>query len=145
MKIAINRCYGGFGLSSEAYEKLIEWGVPVRKYLEQEKGADGLYLPQPLNDGEVIFDHELDVPGESWEADHYYKFKDISSRYWESWIRGEGRQHPLVVRVIEELGSAVASGRHAELKVVEVPDGIEYEIDEYDGIEHIAEKHRTWG
>jgi hypothetical protein len=28
--------------------------------------------------------------------------------------------------------------------VVEIPDGTDYEISEYDGNEHIAEKHRTW-
>ena len=24
-------------------------------------------------------------------------------------------------------------------------DGIEYSIEEYDGMEHVAEAHRTWG
>jgi hypothetical protein len=32
----------------------------------------------------------------------------------------------------------------AELKVVESPDDVEWEIEEYDGIEWIAEVHRTW-
>ena len=32
----------------------------------------------------------------------------------------------------------------AELAIVEIPDGIEWEIDDYDGIETIAETHRTW-
>jgi len=54
------------------------------------------------------------------------------------------RDDPVLVQVVEELGDA-ASGRHAKLKVVEVPDGIDYEIDEYDGIERIAEVHRSWG
>jgi hypothetical protein len=44
---------------------------------------------------------------------------------------------------VEELGDK-ASGQFAELVVVEIPDGVDYEIDEYDGNEHIAEKHRTW-
>jgi hypothetical protein len=30
------------------------------------------------------------------------------------------------------------------LEIVEIPDDVEYTIEEYDGLEHIAEKHRTW-
>jgi hypothetical protein len=32
----------------------------------------------------------------------------------------------------------------AELEVVEIPDDVEWIIVDYDGMEHIAEKHRTW-
>ena len=144
MKIVINKCYGGFGLSNAAYEKLIEWGVPVRKYKEERRGDDGLYKDEPENNGEIIFDRELTLPGEDSLNDIYHKYKPsgISERYWDCWTR-DNRSHPLVVRVVEELGEK-ASGRHASLKVIEIPDGIEYEIDEYEGIEHIAEKHRTW-
>lgn len=53
------------------------------------------------------------------------------------------RTDPRLVAVVEELGKK-ASGPTAELRVVEIPDGIEYEIEEYDGYEHIAEVHRTW-
>lgn len=142
MKLVINRCYGGFGLSEAAYEKLIEWGVPVRKYIEEERGPEGLYKPQHANDGEVIFDRTLTPIGESFVNDIFWKFRSVSDRYWETWTNGQ-RDHPLVLRVVEELGSA-ASGRHAQLEVVEIPDGVEYEIAEYDGIEHVAEQHRTW-
>jgi len=30
------------------------------------------------------------------------------------------------------------------LKIVDIPDGVEWEIEEYDGMEWVAEKHRTW-
>lgn len=144
MKLVINKCYGGFGLSDEAYEKLIEWGVPRRKYVREERDPKtNLYLDQPLNDGEIIFDRELTPEGEDELNDTYYKFKSIRERYWDCWTR-ENRAHPLVVRVVEELGEK-ANGRHAKLAVVEIPDEIEWEIDEYDGIERIAERHRTWG
>ena len=43
MKVVINKCYGGFSLSEAAYEKLIEYGVPAQKYVEQKRGANGLY------------------------------------------------------------------------------------------------------
>ncbi len=33
----------------------------------------------------------------------------------------------------------------AKLKVVEIPDDVDWEVENYDGIEWIAEKHRIWG
>jgi hypothetical protein len=48
-----------------------------------------------------------------------------------------------LIEVIEELGDA-ANGDCAELAIVEIPDDVEWEISEYDGREHVAEKHRTW-
>ena len=145
-KVAINTCYGGFGLSNAAYEKLIEWGIPVRNYKEPKRNENGLYEIE--TDDEVIYDRELTLLGEDESNDklyHFYKDADNSlfGRYWDTWTR-ENRTHPLVIRVIEELGEA-ANSRCAELKVVEIPDNVEYYIDEYDGIEHIAEKHRIWG
>lgn len=53
------------------------------------------------------------------------------------------RNDPALVQAVEELGEQ-ANGMFAQLKVVEIPDGVEWEIVDYDGIEHIAEKHRTW-
>ena len=136
MKIVVNRCFGGFGLSDAAYERLAELGVPIQGYVEQERGEDGRYLEQPANDGEVIFDRRL-----SGKDD----FEGMSTfgRYWETWIDSETRNHPLLVQVVEELGEA-ANGSFAKLEVVEIPDGTPWEISEYDGSEHIAEKHRIW-
>lgn len=48
-----------------------------------------------------------------------------------------------LVAVVEALGEE-ADGRCARLVVVEIPDGIEWQISEYDGMEHVAECHRTW-
>ena len=53
------------------------------------------------------------------------------------------RTDPEMIAVVEKLGGA-ASGKFAELQVVEIPDGIDYRIEDYDGIEWIAEG-RTWG
>jgi hypothetical protein len=49
-----------------------------------------------------------------------------------------------LIAVIEEMGVAEASGKYAEITIVEVPDDVKWHIDEYDGIEHVAEDHRTW-
>lgn len=145
MKVVINRCFGGFVLSDAAYLKLHEWGVPIQKYIKQERDpVTGLYPRQSVNDGEVIFDRELTPADESSLSAIYHKFKGVrgNNRYWDDWTR-DNRTHPLVVRVVDELGAA-ADGDCSELAVVTIPDGIEWDIDEYDGREKIAEKHREW-
>lgn len=55
----------------------------------------------------------------------------------------DDRANPDLVKVVEDLGTD-ASGTFARLGVVEIPDGVEWEIDEYDGVELVAEKHRSW-
>ena len=146
MKVVINKCYGGFSLSEAAYEKLIEWGVPVRKYVPEERGDDGRYIHPPENEGEIIFDRELTPPGEdNFNDKMYHAFKGrgaLFGRYWDTWT-AKRRDHPLVVRVVEELGEA-ASGFVSNLQVVEIPDGVEYIVQEYDGQEWVAEAHRSW-
>lgn len=54
------------------------------------------------------------------------------------------RENPLLIQVIEDLGPKKAGGSCAHLKIVEIPDDVEYVIKEYDGDEHVAEVHRTW-
>lgn len=85
MKIVINRCYGGFGLSEKAMKFL---GV-----------------------------------GSEWP--------DIA------------RDDPKLVECIEKLGEE-ANGAYAELKVVEIPDDVNWEIGEHDGLEWVEEVHRRW-
>ena len=53
------------------------------------------------------------------------------------------RNDPKLVEVVERLGSE-ANGRHAQLKIVNIPDDVKWTIQEYDGSEHIAEEHQTW-
>lgn len=53
------------------------------------------------------------------------------------------RTNPKLIEVVEKLGDA-ASGNCARLRVVEIPDGIDWEIDDYDGSETVREKHRSW-
>ena len=55
-------------------------------------------------------------------------------------FEGWERHDPILVRVVEELGDKVC-GSHASLYIEELPDGCEYSISEYDGIEHIGS---TW-
>lgn len=90
MKVVINRCYGGFGLSEKAYEYLgLEW--------------DG-------------FGYE-------------YCYGDRSDKK--------------LVECVQTLGSE-ANGRCAKLKIVNIPDDVEWEIENYDGMESIHELHDVW-
>jgi hypothetical protein len=48
-----------------------------------------------------------------------------------------------LVAVVEGLGEK-ANGDYSRLRVVEIPEDVRWHISEYDGVEHIAEDHRTW-
>jgi hypothetical protein len=56
----------------------------------------------------------------------------------------DDRSNPKLVEAVEKLGEA-ASGDWAKLEVVEIPYGIAWEIDDYDGMETVHEAHRVWG
>lgn len=53
------------------------------------------------------------------------------------------RDDPVLVKVVETLGER-ANDAYSRLKVVEVPDGVDWTIAEYYGLEWVAEAHRTW-
>jgi hypothetical protein len=53
------------------------------------------------------------------------------------------RDDPRLVDVVGTLGPA-ASGPHAELIVVCIPDGVDWGIAQYDGAEWVAERQRAW-
>ena len=54
------------------------------------------------------------------------------------------RSHPALIAAVEEIGLERAAARFAELKIVEVPDGIDCYIHDYDGSETVHETHRVW-
>ena len=75
-------------------------------------------------------------------------FCQYSMIEWKDWQEDWSyydieRNDQYLVRVIEELGDD-ANGRFSELKVVNIPDEVEWQIEEYDGLEWVEEKHRIW-
>lgn len=121
MKVVINKCYGGFGLSTKAFERLIELGMKVTVFnYYYNKGTI-------RNENANIVNHKGEIYGD-------YSFVKNNN---------EMRTNLLVIQIVEELKDK-ANGKSAELKIVDIPDDIEWTIEEYDGIEWIAEKHRTW-
>lgn len=53
------------------------------------------------------------------------------------------RDDRTLVTIVTELGED-SFADYAELAVVSIPYNVEWQIRDYDGIEHIEEKHRTW-
>jgi hypothetical protein len=90
MKVVINDCHGGFGLTDDA--------------LNEYKDRKGITDPN-------------------------FYYYDIP------------RDCPVLVEMVER---GNVDSRYSDLKVVEIPDDVNWYIEEYDGAEHIAEKHRTW-
>ena len=62
----------------------------------------------------------------------------LPSPYWEI-----QRNDAALVQVGEQLAAA-ANNQYSKLKVVEIPDDVEWTIMVYDGTEWVAEAHRTW-
>ena len=141
MKLVINKCHGGFGLSHEAMLRYFEIkGITV--YPEQSNDYWkhwNYWTVKPENrietkEGESFTSMSMD---ERIAYNHAYSEQNAYERDIE-------RDDPALVQTVEELG-VKANGRHAELSVVQIPDDVEYSIEEYDGYEHVAELHRTWG
>jgi len=57
--------------------------------------------------------------------------------------RDISRDDPYLIKIVKDLGSE-AGGKYAKLKIVEIPADVDWIVQDYDGAEWIAEKHRTW-
>ena len=113
MEIVINRCYGGFGISTEAVKELRKRGnkAALKIVLKGERYEGG---KGDIND---------------YDGNNY---DDIP------------RDDKDLIKLLKEWGSKKVSGNCAELDIVKIPNGIKWEIDEYDGMETVEEKHRSW-
>lgn len=137
MKVVVNKCFGGFGLSP----------IAIKEYLKL-KGKDCFfykkdYSSKMLNrvpiseasnyDISLTKDYGASIKEDwkSFEADYFY-YRDIE------------RTDPDLISVIELLGYKEASGQLSSLSIVEIPNDVKWEIDDYDGMESIHEVHRSW-
>jgi len=144
MKLVINRCHGGFGLSLAAIRRLAELkghSVYFYKanydnvdYTAKRKDRQKPTYHQTDNDSGLCVHPILEDLGPICTEDEIY-----AATFFNDFERND----PHVVQVVEELGEA-ANGQFAELGIVEVPDDLDYVIEEYDGSEWVAEVHRTW-
>ena len=125
MKIILNKCFGGFGLSTEAYKLYAEKiGIEIYEYYQDyqkgfRKGSSGLckfYFTKDFGEEIKLDDKEYD-------------------KYCLN-LTSENRTDKTLIEVVEELGEK-ASDSYGDLQVVEIPDNSFYMIDDYDGVETI--------
>jgi hypothetical protein len=162
MKVVINACFGGFSLSARGLKRFAELKGRPCYFFKQDitgpLGFDGPMVPISVEEaGQEYMFHAYDIPNPDEVLPRNNNWHNLTMeerqvhneihRAHSLDVRPDCRHDPDLVRVVEELGGGHregASGRCAELKVVEILDGVDYVIDEYDGNEHIAEAHRTW-
>ena len=117
-KVVINACHGGFSLSHEAI-------LLYNRY-----------------SGTQICWRDLE-PSSSWSPRLYYLDPECTDQHhWSD--QDLVRDDPVLVRVVEELGGEAAGGPAADLKVVKIPADVSWLIQDHDGLEWVAEVHRTW-
>ncbi len=141
-RIVINKRHGGFGLSIDGVQRYLELlGEPIWSEFDEKYPSLGLvtYWRIPPGPDRVIGNpdnwHEMSL------AERQAHNQKYSQQVFNE--RDIARDDPVLVKVVEEMGE-LASGKYAELKVVEIPGDVDWQIDEYDGAEWVAEKHRKW-
>lgn len=60
-----------------------------------------------------------------------------------NWDQDIPRDCLALIQIVETLGKD-SWGDFSELKIVEIPENVNWCICEYDGREWVAERHRTW-
>lgn len=128
MKIVRNKCYGGFGLSNEAYDWLIEnKGWTITDYNDDGHG----YKDETAR---LVRNRNYKEENKSWRTKYYTIFDKYDL---------ECRKDPDIIAVVKFLGEK-ANDKYSELEIVEIPDdAVDPYIDEYDGIETVREG-RSW-
>lgn len=142
MKIVINNTYGGFSLSLLA----------MKKYLEI-KGEKAYFYKTKVENTKINYE-KVDESSEEifttcFTKDYGNRFssKEISEEEWEKYCfnsKDIDRTDKDLITVVEKLGEK-ANTMCSSLKILEIPDDVDWTIEEYDGVEWVAEKHRTWG
>lgn len=137
MKVVINKCFGGFGLSEAAIQAYArKKGLTL--YPEKDRFNLTTYFTVPKSDRVV------ELPG-GWNSHSFEQRAAYNKAYREQVLydRDIPRDDKDLVSVVEELGDK-CNTQYSKLSVVNVPDGVAWEISDCGGLEHVAEKHRTW-
>ena len=121
MKVAVNKCYGGFNVSKEVALKLKAKGHYIV--------MDGEYYKDGSGPCSSIFGNSYIVDNDTFNinSDNYYEY----------------RTHKDLIEALESTENK--NGECANIKIVEVKDGVEFMIDEYDGFERIITKYDVLG
>jgi hypothetical protein len=145
MKVAYNDCFGGFSLSPLAETEyrakkgvILTWykGVGSYPYKSYKKIADVSALSERDYSSFDLIASNADLGDEVKEIPN-------DSFFYESWYGDKDRSDPDLIEVIERLGEK-ANGSFARLAIKEIPDGVRFEITEYDGSEDVVPPRTNW-
>lgn len=137
-KVILNKCYGGFGVSEEGYRLYAKklgkelylykknWESYKPKFEKVQNDTSGMsyYFTRDLGD---CLD---EIDKKDWDENYLYLDRTC-------------REDSALIEVVEELGEK-ANTMYSNLKIVEIPDNLDYVIDDYDGVETLHEKVREW-
>jgi hypothetical protein len=154
MKIVLNKCYGGFSLSPKAVQRMAEL-KGVSSYFFKLDHKHDTYVPLSIEDATksmfwvaftVSNPNDILASQKEWSTMTMEERQAQNKKYHtiELSHRPDDRTDPILIQVVEELGT-LADGSCAKLRIIEIPDDIEWELDEYDGMESVHEAHRSWG
>lgn len=132
MKIILNKTYGGFDVSQKAYELYAEKkGLELFKYSSDFNFEKVTYTKiEDANEAYLFCEYFTKDFGEKANISNedYVKYN--------LFLNEKHRTDEVLIEVIEEL-SKEANGRFGDLKIVEIPDGAYYKVEEYDGYESL--------
>ena len=117
VKVAVNKEHGGFSISQEVVDILKRKGVKCQFY---EGEISSFFNPK---------EYGYHIRNETF-------FLDKSLPY------DAHRAFPPLIEAIEEAKDP--NGKFAKIEIIDIPDDIEWYIDDYDGYETIRESHKTW-
>lgn len=123
--VVYNWCFGGFGYD----ESVVKW---VR---ENEDS-----LKQEYNDDDVEELADETISGEMYDDGSGPKLNYLNN------CSGASRDNELLATIVsgDTEYTGTVGAKYSELYVAEVPDGVDWVIDEYDGQETVKEKSRTF-
>ena len=136
MKVVINTCLGGFGLSNKAIKKYLELKqIPYWVYEFDYKSRDY----KRTNVRNALKDDGQD--------NYTFCIRDLGKRVDKipngvgvySFKLSENRSDEILIKIVEELGKD-SFGLFSDLKVINLPDNVEYDIEEDRGVEKIIIK-----
>lgn len=137
MKVILNKCYGGFGVSQEAYELYAKKkGIEIFSYKLECRNDKPIYRKTDM--GSSIFTITF-----TKDFGDCVELSDDNSEKYILELCSNHREDPVLIEVVEELGDR-ANSPFSKLVVVDIPDGMEYEIDDYDGVETLHQKVEKW-
>lgn len=145
-KVVYNICYGGFGLSIEALVLYYKYKYPEKNlyFYKSSSGQGKVSITLEKAKSEYfpvdILDKDFGPKVSTTDLDNYYEHV-VKPEPWDI-----ERHDPVLVRVVEELGSKKASGMCSKLAIADIGESL-YRIEEYDGFENVVTpetQHFEW-